>query len=195
MIAAILRFSLTQRLLMLLLAAALSGAGVWAFKNLSIDAFPDIAAPQVLVIIKAPGMSPGEVEQRITFPIEMEMQGIPGQTVLRSTTKYALSIIVIDFEDSTDIYQARQFVTEKLNQVWASLPPGIEGGLAPVTTPLGEILMYRIKGDAYSNQELRSMQDWIIRPHLRKVPGVADINSLGGEVQTYEVIIKPEALV
>ena len=169
MIAALLRFSLTQRLLILLLAIALSVAGVWAFQNLSIDAFPDIAAPQVQVIIKAPGMSPGEVEQRITFPIEMEMQGIPGQVVLRSTTKYALSDIVIDFEDKTDINLARQFVTEKLNQVWDELPAGIEGGLAPVTTPLGEILMYRIKGDAYSNQELRSMQDWIIRPHLRKV--------------------------
>jgi cobalt-zinc-cadmium resistance protein CzcA len=195
MISSLIRFSLTQRLLVILLAFALSAAGIWAFKSLPIDAFPDIASPQVQVIIKAPGMSPGEVEQRITFPVEMEMRGIPGQTVLRSTTKYALSIIVIDFDDKTDINLARQFVTEKLNQVWGELPQGIEGGLAPVTTPLGEILMYRIKGDAYSNQELRSMQDWIIRPHLRKVPGVADVNSLGGEVRTYEVVIKPDALV
>ncbi|HEX5636943.1 MAG TPA: efflux RND transporter permease subunit, partial [Gammaproteobacteria bacterium] len=195
MISSLIRFSLTQRLLIILLALALSVAGVWAFKKLPIDAFPDIAAPQVQVIIKAPGMAPGEVEQRITYPIEMEMQGIPGQTVMRSTTKYALSIVVIDFEDKTDINLARQFVTEKLNQVWDQLPAGIEGGLAPVTTPLGEILMYRIKGDNYSNQELRSMQDWIIRPYLRKVPGVADINSLGGEVRTYEVVIKPDALV
>lgn len=195
MISSLIRFSLTQRLLVLLLAIALSAAGIWAFKSLPIDAFPDIAAPQVQVIIKAPGMAPGEVEQRITYPIEMEMQGIPGQTVMRSTTKYALSIVVIDFEDKTDINLARQFVTEKLNQVWDQLPAGIEGGLAPVTTPLGEILMYRIKGDNYSNQELRSMQDWIIRPYLRKVPGVADINSLGGEVRSYEVVIKPDALV
>jgi heavy metal efflux system protein len=199
MIAAILRFSLIQRLMILLVTLGISAAGLWSFKNLPIDAFPDISAPQVQVIIKAPGMSPSEVEQRITFPVEMEMQGIPGQTVLRSTTKYSLSVIVVDFEDDMDIYLARNLVTERLNQVWASLPDHIEGGLAPITTPLGEIFMYRIRGDSgeqsYSNQELRSLQDWVIRPHLRKVDGVADVNSLGGEVRNYEVVIKPEALV
>ena len=203
MIAALLRFSLIQRLMILLVTFGIAAAGFWSFKTLPIDAFPDISAPQVQVIIKANGMSPSEVEQRITFPIEMEMQGIPGQTVLRSTTKYALSVIVIDFEDSMDIYLARNLVTERLNQVWASLPADIEGGLAPITTPLGEIFMYRIISDGsggnggkgYNNQELRSLQDWVIRPHLRKVDGVADVNSLGGEVRTYEVAIKPKALV
>ena len=195
MIAAILRFSLIQRLMIGLVTLGISAAGVWSFKNLPIDAFPDISAPQVQVIIKAPGMSPTEVEQRITFPIEMEMQGIPGQTVLRSTTKYSLSVIVIDFEDDMDIYLARNLVTERLNQVWASLPADIEGGLAPITTPLGEIFMYRILGEDYTNRELRSLQDWVIRPHLRKVEGVADVNSLGGEVRTYEVVVKPKALV
>ncbi|MDY6979502.1 MAG: efflux RND transporter permease subunit, partial [Pseudomonadota bacterium] len=153
MIAALLRFSLTQRLMILLVTLAITVAGFWSFKNLPIDAFPDISSPQVQIIVKAPGLSPTEVEQRITFPIEMEMQGIPGQTVLRSTTKYALSVIVVDFDDDTDIYLARNLVTERLNQVWDSLPAGIEGGLAPITTPLGEIFMYRIKGDNYSNQE------------------------------------------
>ncbi len=195
MIAAILRFSLIQRLMIILVTLGISAAGFWSFKTLPIDAFPDISAPQVQIIIKANGMSPTEVEQRITFPIEMEMQGIPGQTVLRSTTKYALSVIVVDFEDDMDIYLARNLVTERLNQVWASLPADIEGGLAPITTPLGEIFMYRIKGDNYSNQELRSLQDWVVRPHLRKVAGVADVNSLGGEVRNYEVVIKPKALV
>jgi heavy metal efflux system protein len=195
MIAAILRFSLIQRLMIGLVTLGISAAGIWSFKNLPIDAFPDISAPQVQVIIKAPGMSPTEVEQRITFPIEMEMQGIPGQTVLRSTTKYSLSVIIIDFEDDVDIYLARNLVTERLNQVWSSLPADIEGGLAPITTPLGEIFMYRIIGEEYSNQELRSLQDWVIRPHLRKVEGVADVNSLGGEVRSYEVVIKPKALV
>ena len=195
MIAAILRFSLIQRVMILLVTLGISAAGLWSFKTLPIDAFPDISAPQVQIIIKANGMSPTEVEQRITFPIEMEMQGVPGQTVLRSTTKYALSVIVVDFEDDMDIYLARNLVTERLNQVWDSLPAGIEGGLAPITTPLGEIFMYRIKGEAYSNQELRSLQDWVIRPHLRKVEGVADVNSLGGEVRNYEVVIKPKALI
>jgi len=195
MISSILRFSLIQRLMIVLITLGISAAGIWSFNNLPIDAFPDISSPQVQIIIKAPGMSPTEVEQRITFPIETEMQGIPGQKILRSTTKYALSIIVVDFEDNVDIYHARNLVNERLNQVWAALPAGIEGGLAPITTPLGEIFMYRIIGENYTNQELRGLQDWVIRPHLRQVEGVADINSLGGEVRNYEVVIKPEALV
>jgi len=195
MISAILRFSLIQRLMVVLITLGISAAGVWSFKNLPIDAFPDISSPQVQIIIKAPGMSPTEVEQRITFPVETEMQGIPGQKVLRSTTKYALSVIVVDFEDSVDIYHARNLVNERLNQVWASLPAGVEGGLAPITTPLGEIYMYQIIGEKHTNQELRTMQDWLIRPHLRQVDGVADVNSLGGEVRNYEVVIKPQALV
>ena len=117
----------------------------------------------MLVVVKAPGMAPEEVEARISFPIEMEMQGLPRQTVLRSTTKYALSSIIIDFEDGTDIYWARTQVAERLNQVWGALPAGVEGGLAPITTPLGEIYMYRIVGEGYSNQELRALQElfWI----------------------------------
>ena len=195
MIATLIRFSLIQRLMLLLLAVALSVGGLWSFKTLPIDAFPDISAPQVQIIVKAPGLSPTEVESRITFPIEMEMQGLPRQTVLRSVTKYALSIIKIDFKDGTDIYWARNQVSERLNQVWNDLPKGVDGGLAPITTPLGELYMYRIKGDAYSNSELRSIQDWVIRPRLRTVEGVADVNSLGGEVRAFEVIPDPKALV
>jgi cobalt-zinc-cadmium resistance protein CzcA len=180
--------------MVLLVAGAISAGGLWAFKSLPIDAFPDIAAPQVQIIIKANGLSPTEVESRITFPIEMEMQGIPRQTVLRSKTKYALSIITIDFEDGTDIYWARQQVTERLNQVWNALPSDVEGGLGPITTPLGEGLMYRVQGVGYSNQELRRIQDWVVRPRLRTVQGVADVNSLGGEVKVFEVVANPDAL-
>lgn len=194
MIASLIRFSLVQRLMILLLAAALTIGGLWAFKTLPIDAFPDIAAPQVQVIVKAPGLSPTEVESRITFPIEVEMQGLPRQTVLRTTTKYALSIITIDFEDGTDIYWARQQVAERFNQVSGDLPDGVEGGLGPITTPLGEGYMYRVEGAGYSNQELRRIQDWVIRPRLRTVEGVADVNSLGGEVKVFEVVADPEAL-
>ncbi len=194
MIAALIRFSLIQRLMLLALAIALCGTGIWAFRGLPIDAFPDISSPQVQVIVKAPGMSPTEVEQRITFPIEMEMQGLPRQTVLRSTTKYALSIIVIDFEDDTDIYLARQQVSERLAQVWGDLPEGVDGGLAPITSPLGEIFMYRVEGDGYDNQTLRGIQDWVIRPRLRTVEGVADVNSLGGTVRAFEVVADPKAL-
>ncbi len=195
MIASLIRFSLIQRLMVLLLAAALLIGGVWAFKTLPIDAFPDISAPQVQIIVKAPGLSPSEVESRITFPIEMEMQGLPRQKILRSVTKYALSIIKIDFEDGTDIYWARNQVNERLNQVWNNLPKGIDGGLAPVTTPLGEMYMYRVEGEGYSNSELRAIQDWVIRPRLRTVKGVADVNSLGGEVRAFEVMPNPAALV
>jgi len=195
MIAALVRFSLIQRLMLLILAAALTAGGVWSFKTLPIDAFPDISSPQVQIIIKAPGLSPSEVESRITFPVEMEMQGLPKQTVLRSITKSALSIIKIDFEDGTDIYWARNQVTERLNQVWSKLPAGVDGGLAPITTPLGEIYMYRIQGENYTNSELRTIQDWTIRPRLRTVDGVADVNSLGGEVRAFEVNPNPQALV
>ena len=194
MISALIRFALIQRLMLLLAAAALTGGGLWAFNTLPIDAFPDISSPQVMVVVKAPGMAPEEVEARISFPIEMEMQGLPRQTVLRSTTKYALSSIIIDFEDGTDIYWARTQVAERLNQVWSELPAGVEGGLAPITTPLGEIFMYRIKGDGYSNQELRALQDWVIRPRLRTVEGAADVNSLGGEVRAFEVAPHPQRL-
>ena len=187
MIAPLIRFSLTQRLMLLLLAAVLVAAGVWAFRTLPIDAFPDITSPQVQVIAKAPGMAPSEVETRITFPLEMEMQGLPRQTVLRSTTKYALAVIVIDFEDGTDIYWARNQVAERLNQVRASLPANAEVGLAPITTPLSELYMYRIEGGGLTNAELRAVQDWVIRPRLRTVAGVADVNSLGGEVRAFEV--------
>jgi cobalt-zinc-cadmium resistance protein CzcA len=194
MINALVRFALMQRLMILLLALGLSAGGLWAFGRLTIDAFPDISPPQVQIIVKAPGMTPTEVENRITFPIETEMQGLPRQTILRSTSKYALSVVVVDFEDGTDIYWARQQVSERLGQVWASLPPGVEGGMAPITTPLGEAYMYRIRGEGYSNADLRQIQDWVLRPRLRNVEGVADVNSLGGEVKAYEVVPRPAAL-
>jgi cobalt-zinc-cadmium resistance protein CzcA len=194
MVSALINFSLTQRLMILLTAGMLIIIGLWSYKTLPIDAFPDISSPQVQIIINAPGMSPNEVEQRITFPIELEMQGLPNQQVLRSLTKYALSIITIDFADGTDIYWARQVVTERLNQVWSTLPAGVKGGLAPITTPLGEIYMYRIVGAEHSNQELRTIQDWIIRPRLRAVEGVADVNSLGGKIHSFEVVPDPKAL-
>ncbi len=194
MIAALIRFSLIQRLMLLLAAAALTAGGLLAFDTLPIDAFPEISPPQVQVIVKAPGLAPTEVESRITFPIEMEMQGLPRQKTLRSTTKYALTNIVIDFDDGTDIYWARQQVTERLTQARAALPAGAEVVLAPIATPLSDIFMYRVKGEGLSNTELRTIQDWIIRPQLRTVDGVADVNALGGEVRAFEVIPAPDKL-
>lgn len=194
MISALIRFALIQRLMLLLLALGIVAAGLWAFHTLPIDAFPEISPPQVQVIVKAPGLAPAEVESRIAFSIEMEMQGIPHLKLLRSTTKYALSNIVIDFDDRTDIYWARQQVTERLNQVKDALPKDAEVVLAPITTPLSDIYMYRIKGEGYSNSELRTLQDWVIRPQLRAIEGIADVNSFGGLVRALEVHPDPEKL-
>ena len=191
MMASLIQFALTQRTLLLLLAVLLAGLGYSAFRQLPIDAFPDVSPTQVKVIVKAPGMTPEEVEAQITAPIELELLGIPQQVMLRSVAKYALSDLTVDFAEGTDIYWARQQVAERLAAVWDSLPPGIEGGIAPMTTPLGEMFMFTVDGDA-SLAERRSILDWIIRPALRTVPGVADVNSLGGYVRSFE--IRPDAV-
>ena len=183
----LIRFALTQRLLMLLLVVVLTGLGWHAAVNLPIDAFPDVSTPQVKVIVKAPGMTPEEVETRITLPLEMELLGIPHQRMLRSIAKYALTDITIDFEDGTDVYWARQQVAERLGKVWEELPAGISGGIAPLTTPLGEMFMFTVEGDGVSLMERRRLLDWVIRPALRTVPGVADVNVLGGYVRSFEV--------
>lgn len=182
------QFALTQRLFTLVLTALLLGAGAFAFKNLPIDAFPDVSSTQVKIIIKAPGMTPEEVEARITSPVEVEMLGLPNQTMLRSVAKYSLTDITVDFADGTDIYWARQQVSERLNAIWNNLPEDISGGIAPMTTPLGEMFMFTVEGGGLSLQERRSLLDWVIRPQLRTVPGVADVNALGGMVRTFEII-------
>jgi len=187
MFARLIEFSLIQRLLVLVGVLFLVGAGVVAFRDLPIDAFPDVSSTQVKVIMKAPGMTPEEVEARIITPIEVELLGIPNKRMLRSTAKYAIADITIDFEDGTDIYWARQQVAERLGSVTKDLPPGVAGGLAPITTPLGEMLMFTVEGDL-SLAEKRSLLDWTIRPQLRTLPGVADVNSLGGLVRTFEVV-------
>jgi len=184
----LIRFALGQRLMMLLLVALLAGGGYYAFKNIPIDAFPEVSPTQVKVIVKAPGMTPEEVEARITAPIEVELLGIPHQTMLRSIAKYALTDITVDFNEGTDIFWARQQIAERLNTMWTSLPEGVEGGIAPMTTPLGEMFMFTVEGGGLSLMERRSLLDWVIRPALRTVSGVADVNSLGGMVRSFEVI-------
>jgi len=188
------QFALTQRLLVLVLAAVLVAGGIVAFRELPIDAFPDVSTTQVKLILKAPGMTPEEVEARITVPLELEMLGIPSQRILRSMSKYAIADITIDFEDGTDIYWARQQVAERLGNVLPDLPPGVSGGLAPITTPLGEMFMFTVEGGDLSLAERRSLLDWVIRPQLRTLPGVADVNALGGYVKTFEVVPDNAAL-
>src|SRR5512143_2164307 len=188
MLSRLIQFALTQRLLMLLAVVLLIGGGYMAIRQIPIDAFPDISSTQVKIIIKAPGMTPEEVESRITAPIEVEMLGIPKQVMLRSVAKYALTDITVDFAEGTDIYWARQQVSERLNGLWGDLPSDITGGIAPMTTPLGEMFMFTVEGGDISLMERRNLLDWVIRPALRTVPGVADVNSLGGEVRSFEVV-------
>ncbi|HEY0721594.1 MAG TPA: CusA/CzcA family heavy metal efflux RND transporter [Gammaproteobacteria bacterium] len=188
MLSRLIQFALTQRLLMLLTVVLLIGGGYMAVREIPIDAFPDISSTQVKIIIKAPGMTPEEVESRITAPIEVEMLGIPNQVMLRSVAKYALTDITVDFAEGTDIFWARQQVSERLNGLWGDLPADITGGIAPMTTPLGEMFMFTVEGGNLSLMERRNLLDWVIRPALRTVPGVADVNSLGGEVRSFEVV-------
>jgi len=192
--AKLIQFALTQRALMMLFAILLAGVGFYAFRDLPIDAFPDVSPTQVKIIVKAPGMTPEEVESRITAPIEVELLGIPNQVMLRSVAKYALTDITVDFAEGTDIYWARQQVAERLSAAWGNLPADIEGGIAPMTTPLGEMFMFTVDGPL-NLTERRTLLDWVIRPALRTVPGVADINSLGGYVRSFEVVPDPLRMV
>ena len=184
----LIRFALTQRLLTLLAALMVAGLGFFAAMRLPIDAFPDVSPTQVKIIIKVPGMTPEELEARVTAPAEVELLGIPRQTMLRSIAKYALTDITLDFEEGTDIYWARQQVAERLTRIWGVLPANAEGGIAPMTTPLGEMYMFTVESEELSLSERRALLDWVIRPALRTVPGVADVNALGGQVRSYEVI-------
>ncbi len=191
MLSRVVQISLSQRLFILLATLIVAGAGWYAYLGLPIDAFPDVSSTQVKIIMKAPGMTPEEVESRIAVPIEVEMLGIPKTKILRSVTKYGLVDVTIDFEDGTDRYWARQQVSERLGGLTKILPDGITGGMAPITTPLGEMFMFTVEGGGLSLAERRSLLDWGIRPVLRTVPGVADVNVLGGIVRAFEVVPDP----
>jgi len=181
-------FALAQRLFFSLLALVILGFGIKAYNELPVDAFPDISPTQVKIIIKSSGMTPAEMESRIVVPIEMKMVGIPHETMMRSISKYGLCDITIDFEDGTDIYWARQQISERLADIKDELPANMEGGLAPISTPLSDILMFTIESNTLSLEEKRSLLDWIISPKIRSISGVAEVNALGGKVKTYEVV-------
>ncbi len=188
MLSRLIQWSLQQRLLVLSAALALVVAGVLAWRALPIDAFPDIAPTQVKLVLKAPGMTPEEVEARVVVPLELELLGLPRASVLRAVAQYALADLTIDFEEGTDIYWARQQVAERFAAAKSSLPEGTDGGLAPISTPLSDLLMFTVEGGSLSLAERRSLLDWVLRPALRTIPGVADVNALGGEVESFAVI-------
>ena len=186
--------ALRQRFLALLAALVIAAWGAIAYQRLPIDAFPDVAPTQVLVSMRAPGLTPEELETRVTVPIEVAMKGIPNLVRMRSTTRFAVTLMTFEFAERTDIYWARAQVNERLQQIRNELPDGVDGGLAPIITPLAEMLMFTLDAPTLGAEEQRALVDWVIRPQLRGVPGVADVNTLGGFVRTYEVVPSPAAM-
>jgi len=189
MLNSIIEFSLKQRLVVILLSLALFSYGVYSFFKIPIDAFPDISSTQVKIIMKAPGMTPEEVESRVVKPLEAELLGLENERLLKSTSKYGIADVTIDFIDGSDIYRARAQVAEKLGAILPNLPKGVSGGMAPITTPLGEAFMFTIEGDI-SQKEKRELLDFLIRPALRGAKGVADVNALGGEARA--IVVQPD---
>ena len=199
MLAAIIRFSLSRPSLVFLGLLIVAGFGVWNFSRLPIDAVPDITNVQVVVNTAAPGYTPLEAEQRITFPLETAMAGMPRLDYTRSLSRYSLSQITVVFEDGTDIYFARQQVAERLNAAKSELPPGIEPEMGPIATGLGEIFMFTVDaepgaanadGSPVTPTDLRSVHDWIIRPQLLRVPGIVEVNPVGGFRK--EILVAPD---
>jgi cobalt-zinc-cadmium resistance protein CzcA len=189
---ALLDFVLRQRLAVILLSIALAAVGIWAFGQLSIEAYPDISDFQTTVITLYPGHAPEEVEQQITIPIERALNNVPWVIARRSRTIFALSIVDLTYEWGTDEYLARQVVLEKLREV--ELPEGVTASLAPPTTPAGELYRYVLTGNGYDDIALRELNDWVVTPRLLQVPGVGDVYPFGGAVKQYQIQVDPLAL-
>ena len=194
MFSSMLKFILSQRLLVILGAVILAVSGTLAWKYLPIDAFPDVTNVQVMILTEAPGLAPVDVEQQITFPIELAMQGLPRVREVRSLSKAALSQVIIVLEDDVDIYFARQLIFERLESAKGELPEWAEPDLGPISTGLGEIYQYTLESDTRSAMELRTLQNWVIAPQLRPIPGVNEVNSFGGFVKQYHIVVDPNRL-
>ena len=203
MLARIIGFSIRQRWFVLAVVALLCALGVYSATKLPIDAVPDITNVQVQINTEAEGFSPLEAEQRITFPIETAISGIPKLAYTRSISRYGLSQVTVVFEDGTDTYFARQLVNERIQSAKSQLPPGIEPQLGPLATGLGEIFMYAVEpkpgarkpdGSEYTPSDLRTLSDWVVRPQMRTIPGVAEVNTIGGYARQYHVTPNPQQL-
>ena len=201
MLARIINASLAHRWLVLIVAAGIAALGVYNFNRLPIDAVPDITNVQVQINTEAPGYSPLESEQRITFPIETAMAGLPRLEYTRSVSRYGLSQVTVIFKDGTDIYLARQLVNERLGEAKERLPDGIDPAMGPIATGLGEIFMYTVSStddgageSVHDAMSLRTIQDWIVRPQLRQTPGVVEVNTIGGYNKQFHVLPQPDKL-
>ncbi len=198
----LIKAALAQRFVVVVIALALVGFGLRAATKLSVDAFPDVTNVQVQIATEAPGRSPEEVERFVTVPLEIAMTGLPGLTEMRSLNRSSLSIITLVFTDNTDVYFARQLVMERLMEVRSRLPDGITPVLGPVSTGLGEVFQYTLEHPDDGKRKLsetdlmerRSIQDWVVRPMLRSIAGVAEINSFGGYEKQYQVLVNPDRL-
>ena len=193
----ILAYCLKHRLLMLALVTGASALGIYNYQRLPIDAVPDITNVQVQISTMAPGYSPIEAEQRITYLIETALTGIPRLDYTRSISRYGLSQVTAVFEDGTDIYFARQLIGERLVEARAALPPDITPVMGPIATGLGEIFMYTVSssdGADHDPMYLRTVQDWVVRPQLRQTPGVVEVNTIGGYTKQFHVLPDPVAL-
>lgn len=204
MLSSLLAFALRQRVLVVVMACILTAGGIYAFRTIAIDAFPDVTTVLVQVVTKVPGMSPAEVERFVTFPMELQLMGAPGLTDIRSFSKVGLSMITVVFKDDIDIYLARQVVLERILEIQELLPPGSSSQLVPNTTGLGEVYQFYLEGPHDNDKdfvmsdsdlmERRTVEDWVIRPLLKGLPDVVDVNSLGGFVKQYQVMVEPGLL-
>ncbi|MFQ5677098.1 MAG: efflux RND transporter permease subunit, partial [bacterium] len=195
MINKIIELAMRQRLLVVLFALIILGGGYIAFKQLPIDAFPDVSPVLVQIFTESEGLSPEEVEKLVTYPIEVAMNGLPGITRVQSISTFGLSVVSIYFKDGVDIYFARQLVFERLEAARGEIPEGMgEPEMGPITTGLGQVYQYIVEGEGYDPMELRNIQDWIMKFQLRTVPGVTDVLSFGGNVRQYQVQVNPNLL-
>ena len=203
MLEAIIKHAIERRRLVLVVVALLSLLGLWNFNRLPIDAVPDITNVQVMINTEAPGYTPLEVEQRVTYPVETTLAGLPGLEYTRSVSRYGLSQVTAIFGDDTDIYFARQLVSERLSAARSDLPAGLQPEMGPIATGLGEIFMFTVDaepgavdadGKPITPIDLRSVHDWIIRPQLLRVPGVVEVNPIGGYQREILIAIDPARL-
>src|SRR3954451_21672137 len=192
MIAQLLRFALRQRFITVLIGLSLVAAGIWAFGQLKIEAYPDISDTQVVIISLFPGRAAEEVEQQVTVPVERALNSVPQVIARRSRTIFGLSVVELTFAYGTDDYFARQVVLEKLRD--ANLPDGVTPGLGPLSTPIGELYRYSLEGGGLSVLELRELQDWVVIPRFLQVAGIADVTPFGGLVKQYQIEVDPFAL-
>src|SRR5215210_3583208 len=194
MIERLIALALRFRVAVIGLTLLLIAMGIWAFSNINFDAFPDLTPNQVQVITVAPGLSPAEVENLVSYPLETAMMGLPRTRGVRSISKAGISVVTVSYDDEVDMYFARAQVTQRMQDAMGNLPEDVEASLGPPATPMGEVFQYLVESNTLSLMELKNLQEYTIKPMLRTLPGVAEVNSWGGMVQQFHVLADPGRL-